>query len=95
VVIARVDLDERKIDFEMDKSQPENQRTDVEASRAARKNLIEGSKKAGAGAAKQGRAPRSKGGAKASEGRKPADKSSTGSGPRAPRAPRAPRKRKT
>jgi ribonuclease R len=100
VIVARVDLDERKIDFEMDKNQPQTQRTDVEASRAARKNLVEGSKKAGVGASKKGRAQRSAPPAKTAGGKKPDDKApgGRGSGPRAPRAPRAlraPRKGKT
>ena len=97
VIVARVDLDERKIDFEMDKNQPRTQNTDVEASRAARKNLVEGSKKAGAVTSKQGRAPRSSSSAKAVGAKKSADQAPAGpgSGPRAPRAPRAPRKRKT
>lgn len=94
VMVARVDLDERKIDFEMDKTQPQTVNANVDASRAARQRLMDDARKAG-GAATKGRAPRSKstGKVKAAPGKKGADKSAAPGGlPRAPRAPRAPRK---
>lgn len=94
VQVARVDLDERKIDFEMDKQQPQVAST-VEASRAARQKLMEDAKKAGG--KPSGRAPKSgdKGGrSTAPASAKSAGKAPSGAPARAPRAPRAPRKRK-
>ncbi|MFT6463539.1 ribonuclease R [Halopseudomonas sp.] len=95
VMVARVDLDERKIDFEMDKTQPQAANANVDASRAVRQKLMDDAKKVG-GAANKGRAPRSKtssGKPRSAAGKKPADKAAGSSGPaRAPRAPRAPRK---
>ncbi len=100
VQVARVDLDDRKIDFEMAKDQPvSGGRPDVAASRAAREKLMTEARSAtGDGKGKGGRGKSKSPGQRAAKpasgkqgaGRKPAAKSA----PTGPADIRPPRKRK-
>lgn len=87
VQVVRVDLDERKIDFEMASDGPKNSESDAGASRAVREKLIQDARKA-----------KESGGRSRPSRARPADKNrpTKGPGPKAPGSkPSGPRKRKS